>query len=91
MLKEIDELKVAAKSCKVSAEDARRIKAEIAGNKRDSAATLEQRKQVAELVEKREMQKANVSAEVSSCPANVFSVIVTHLTAFLRTLNLSAN
>ena len=91
MLKEIDELKVAAKSCKVSAEDARRIKAEIAGNKRDSAATLEQRKQVAELVEKREMQKANVSAEVSSRPANVCSVIVSHLTAFLRTLNWSAN
>ena len=48
----------------MSAEDARRIKAEIAANKRDSAATIEQRHQVAKLVEKREMQKANISAEV---------------------------
>ena len=53
--KELAELKVAAKSCKVSAEDARRIKAEIAANKRDLAATMEQRQQVAILVEKREM------------------------------------
>jgi hypothetical protein len=72
LMKEIDELKVAAKSCKVSAEDARRIRAEIAGNKRDSAATMEQRKQVAELVEKREMQKANISAEVNFLFAGIF-------------------
>jgi hypothetical protein len=54
---------MAAKNCKVSAEEARRIKAEIANNKRDYAAAMEQREQVCKLVEKREMQKANISAE----------------------------
>lgn len=64
--KEIAELVVAAKNCKVSAEEARRIRADIANNKRDYAAAMEQREQVAKLVEKREMQKANISAEVKT-------------------------
>lgn len=63
--KEIAELVVAAKNCKVSADEARRIKAEIAANKRDHAAASEQRAQVAKLVEKREMQLANIAAEVN--------------------------
>lgn len=62
--KEIAELLVAAKNCKVSADEARRIKSAIAANKRDYAAVLEQREQVAKLVEKREMQLANIAAEV---------------------------
>ena len=70
----------------MSAEDARRIKVEITENKSDSVATFEQRKQVAELVVKREMQTANGSSEVSSRTANVCSVF-TYLTNFLRTLH----
>lgn len=62
--KEIAELIVAAKNCKVSADEARRIKSAIAANRRDYAAASEQREQVAKLVEKREMQLANIAAEV---------------------------
>ena len=62
--KKIAELLLAAKNSKMSAEDARRIKAEIGHSKREYAAVMEQREQVAKLVEKREMQKANLSAEV---------------------------
>ena len=62
--KKIAELLLAAKNSKMSAEDARRIKAEIGNSKREYAAVMEQREQVAKLVEKREMQKANLSAEV---------------------------
>ncbi len=56
----------AAKNCKVSADEARRIKSAIAANKRDYAAASEQREQVAKLVEKREMQLANIAAQVRS-------------------------
>ena len=56
---------LAAKNCKVSADEARRIKAEIAVNKRDYAAVAEEREQIAKLVEKRELQLANVAAEVN--------------------------
>lgn len=62
--KEIAELLIAAKNCKVSADEARRIKSAIAANARDLAAVTEQREQVAKLVEKREMQLANIAAEV---------------------------
>lgn len=61
--KEIVELLEAAKNCKVSADEARRIKAEIAANQRDYDAVSEQRSQVAKLVEKRELQLANIIAE----------------------------
>ncbi|KAK4014411.1 hypothetical protein OUZ56_026934 [Daphnia magna] len=61
--KEIAELLIAAKNCKVSADEARRIKSAIAANARDLAAVTEQREQVAKLVEKREMQLANIAAE----------------------------
>lgn len=56
---------IAAKNCKVSADEARRIKSAITANKREYAAILEQREQVAKLVEKREMQLANIAAEVN--------------------------
>lgn len=55
---------IAAKNCKVSADEARRIKAEIATNKRDLAAASEQRAEVAKLFEKREIQLGNIAAEV---------------------------
>ena len=48
----------------MSAEEARRLKSAIANNKRDLAAASEQREQVAKLVEKREIQVANIAAEV---------------------------
>ncbi|XP_046656188.1 kinetochore protein NDC80 homolog isoform X1 [Daphnia pulicaria] len=61
--KEIVAIHTAAKNCKVSADEARRIKSAIAANKRDYAAASEQREQVAKLVEKREMQLANIAAQ----------------------------
>jgi len=64
--------------------DARRITAEIARNKRFSAATLEQRKQVAELVAKLEMQRTNTSAEVSSRLAPFFVLQLLTLLLFLN-------
>ena len=48
----------------MSADEARRIKAEIATNKRDLAAASEQRAEVAKLFEKREIQLGNIAAEV---------------------------
>lgn len=64
--KDIAALHTAAKNCKVSADEARRIKSAIAANKRDYAAASEQCEQVAKLVEKREMQLANIAAQVRS-------------------------
>ncbi|EFX84298.1 hypothetical protein DAPPUDRAFT_314991 [Daphnia pulex] len=61
--KDIAALQIAAKNCKVSADEARRIKSAIVANKRDYAAASEQREQVAKLVEKREMQLANIAAQ----------------------------
>lgn len=63
---EIADLGVAAKNCKLSADEARRIRAQIAAIHRDINATTEQRAEVAELFEKRELQLANYSAEVTS-------------------------
>lgn len=60
---EIADLGVAAKNCKLSADEARRIRAQIAAIHRDINATTEQRAEVAELFEKRELQLANYSAE----------------------------
>lgn len=61
---EIVELQKIAKNCKLSAEEARRIKGEIASVRGHISSCSEQRSEVAKLVEKREMQLANISADV---------------------------
>ena len=62
---EIESLAIAAKSSKMNADEARAIRAQIAAFRRDVAAACEQRAAVAELFEKRELQLANVAADVS--------------------------
>ena len=69
---EIAELQIAAKNCKISADDARRIKGAIAANKRDYEAVSEQRSQVAKLVERRELEQANIRAEVNFFKNSLF-------------------
>ena len=61
---EISQLQEAAKNCKLSAVEARTIKAKIAATRSHIASSSEQRTEVAKLVENREMQLANISAEV---------------------------
>jgi len=62
---EISQLEEAAKNCKMSAVEARRIKADIASVRSHINSCSEQRSEVAKLVEKREIQLANISADVS--------------------------
>lgn len=61
---EIEELKLAAKDCKLSVDEARKIRAEIAVIRSHISSCSEQRAEVAKLVEKRELQIASISAEV---------------------------
>ena len=62
--KETAELKIAAKNCKLSATEARQMKAECAKLRSEKVTITEQRAEVAELFEKREVQLANISAQV---------------------------
>jgi len=64
---EISQLQEAAKNCKLSAVEARTIKAKIAATRSHIASSSEQRTEVAKLVENREMQLANISAEDMRC------------------------
>ena len=64
MEQEISQLVEAAKNCKLSAVEARRIKSDIADIRGHITSCSEQRSEVAKLVEKREIQLANISADV---------------------------
>lgn len=56
-------LREAAKNCKLSAAEARKMKADCAHLRKEMSTVAEQRTELAELFEKRELQKAKVSAE----------------------------
>ena len=61
---EIGQLELAAKDCKLSVEEARKIRSEINAIRSHISSCSEQRAEVAKLVEKRELQIASLSAEV---------------------------
>merc|ERR1712071_358400 len=60
---EIVQLKIAAKHCKLSLDEARKIRSEIAAVRSHIASCSEQQSEVSILVEKREMQFANIATE----------------------------
>lgn len=60
---EIGQLELAAKDCKLSVEEARKIRSEINAIRSHISSCSEQRAEVAKLVEKRELQIASLSAE----------------------------